>query len=259
MFKKLAFGGVGLLFLVSPLVSSAQTTSTVQAQIDALLKQIAQLQAQVATLRGQSTTPATGTSSCLDLNNALVIGSTDATTNGEVSKLQRFLAASGMYPDARITGYYGTLTAQAVMQWQKAHGMDFVTLTSGVGPMTRAKMKCGTVASKAVQKISWNIEKANPNITDDNDYRKFEQAISVDATFSDSTTQRYNLGTAYGCTGSTIQSIENGKTVLGKIHCYYALTDAGFVAYTYNGKFIVERNEQSAKDGSVNTTTLLSL
>jgi hypothetical protein len=51
MFKKLAFGGVGLLFLVSPLVSSAQTTSTVQAQIDALLKQIAQLQAQVATLR----------------------------------------------------------------------------------------------------------------------------------------------------------------------------------------------------------------
>lgn len=147
MFKKLAFGGVGLLFLVSPLVSSAQTTSAVQAQIDALLKQITQLQAQVATLRVQSTTPTTGTSSCLDLNNALVIGSTDATTNGEVSKLQSFLIAAGMYPEARMTGYYGTLTAQAVMRWQKAHGMDFVTLTSGVGPMTRGKMACANASA----------------------------------------------------------------------------------------------------------------
>ncbi len=113
--------------------------------------------------------------------------------------------------------------------------------------------------SQTVQKINWSIEKANPNITDDSDYRKSEQAISVDATFSDNTTKRYNLGTAYGCTGSTVQSAENGKIVLGKINCYFSLTGVGFVAYTQNGKFVVERNDESAKDGSIKTTVLLQI
>ena len=155
MYKKLASGSIGLLLLASPLLVSGQTTVSVQAQIDALLKQITQLQAQITALRGQSTTPTASTSRCLDLKNALIDGSTDATTNGEVSKLQRFLGAyrlsvmdpgehSGIPPEELqpVTGYYGTKTAASVMQWQKAHGMDFVTTRSGVGPMTRAKMKC---------------------------------------------------------------------------------------------------------------------
>ena len=169
MFQKLASGSIGLLLLVVPAASfalvtcedniagctAAQTTVSVQAQIDALLKQITQLQAQITALRGQSTTSTASTSLCLDLKNALIIGSTDATTNGEVSKLQRFLGTytlsvmdpgehSGIPPEELqpVTGYYGTKTAARVMQWQKAHGMDFVTLKSGVGPMTRTKMKC---------------------------------------------------------------------------------------------------------------------
>lgn len=82
---------------------------------------------------------------CIYLTQSLIVGSTDATTNGEVSKLQQFLVVAGVYPEARITGYYGILTAQAVVRWQKAHGMDFVTTASGVGPMTRAKLReqCG--------------------------------------------------------------------------------------------------------------------
>ncbi len=123
-------------------IYNATSTTSAQAQIDALLQQIAQLQTQLAALRGQSTTSSGSSSQCLNLANALVIGSTDATTNGEVSKLQQFLIAAGVYPEARTTGYYGLLTAQAVVRWQKAHGMDFVTTRSGVGPMTRAKMTC---------------------------------------------------------------------------------------------------------------------
>ncbi len=154
MFKKLAFGTAGLLLLVSPLVSSAQTIS-VQALIDALLQQIAQLQTQIDALRGQSTTPSVSSSQCLNLANALVIGSTDATTNGEVSKLQQFLIAAGVYPEARTTGYYGLLTAQAVVRWQKAHGMDFVTTRSGVGPMTRQKLACSAgYSSPSITSIS---------------------------------------------------------------------------------------------------------
>lgn len=149
MSKKLAFGALGLLLLATPLASSAQVSSSVQAQIDALLQQITQLQAQIAALRAQSSAPASDSSRCLDLSNALVIGSTDAATNGEVSKLQRFLVAAGVYTEARITGYYGSLTAQAVVRWQKAHGMDFVTTSSGVGPMTRDKLRvqCGVTAN----------------------------------------------------------------------------------------------------------------
>ncbi len=256
MFKKLAFGTAGLLLLVSPLVSSAQTIS-VQTQIDALLQQIAQLQTQLAGLLGQPTTPSVSSSQCLNLANALVIGSTDVTTNGEVSKLQHFLIAAGVYPEARTTGYYGLLTAQAVVRWQKAHGMDFVTTSSGVGPMTRGKMKCGSSTTSAVQKINWNIEMANPNITNPDDNKKYEQAISVDVTFADNSTKRYSMGTAYGCTGSTVQSTENGKTVLGRINCYYALSGVRFVAYTQNGRFVVERGDESARDGSVKTTVLL--
>ncbi len=71
----------------------------------------------------------------------LYIGRSDAQTNGEVTQLQMWLKNTGYFPDAQGTGYYGEKTAAAVMKWQKAHGMDFVTSKSGVGKQTRAKMK----------------------------------------------------------------------------------------------------------------------
>lgn len=219
---------------------------------------IAKLTVQITELQKHSSTNTVSTQ-CLDLNNSLILGSTDKTTNGEVSKLQQFLFTAGVYPEAQITGYYGNLTAQAVVRWQKAHGMDFVTATSGVGPMTRAKMKCGNTASSSVQKINWNIEKANPKITADSDYKKTEQKISIDVTLKDNNTKRYDLGTAYGCTSTTAPSTQDGKSILGKVDCYYALSSVIFLAYSQNGKFIVERGEVSAKDGSVQMTSLLQL
>ncbi len=214
--------------------------------------------------------------SCLDLDTNLVLGKSDKETNGEVSRLQRFLGAYKsnkmykLYPDNQIgasaedfqpvSGYYGAKTAANVVEWQKDHGMDFVTPASGVGAMTRGKMKCGAVTKgQAIQRINWNIALANPTITDENDFQKYAQAISIDVTFADNITKRYKLGNAYGCTGSTVQSTENGKSVFGKVSCYYALTGVGFTAYSQNGKFIVERGDESAKDGSVKKTILLEL
>lgn len=139
--KLILSSGAGILFFVFPLFVSAQASVSVQAQIDALLNQISKLQTQITALRAQSFDSVGDSSRCVDLEHSLVIGSTNATTNGEVSKLQQFLVAAGVYPEARITGYYGLLTAQAVVRWQKAHGMDFVTTASGVGPMTRAKLR----------------------------------------------------------------------------------------------------------------------
>jgi peptidoglycan hydrolase-like protein with peptidoglycan-binding domain len=125
---------------------SNQTFLTTQDRISALQQAITMLTTQISTLQASGGTN-TSSATCVDLNNALVIGSTDATTNGEITKLQRFLLAAGAYPEAQITGYYGNLTAQAVVRWQKAHGMDFVTTASGVGPMTRGKMKCVSTTS----------------------------------------------------------------------------------------------------------------
>ena len=109
--------------------------------------QIKTLQDLIAKLRGEASAPTQSGGyglNCLMLTHDLWIGKSDAETNGEVSKLQQFLIKEGVYPESVVSGYYGNLTAQAVVRWQKARGMDFVTTKSGVGPMTRERMKvCG--------------------------------------------------------------------------------------------------------------------
>src|SRR3989338_9220738 len=52
-----------------------------------------------------------------------------------------------------------------------------------------------------VMKVTWSIEKANPTITSEDDYRINEQKIVANVTTLDGTTRGYDLGTAYGCTG----------------------------------------------------------
>jgi hypothetical protein len=83
---------------------------------------------------------------CVDLKHNMVIGSTDAKTNGEVSTLQAFLDRAGVYGDASITGVYGLQTAQAVLRWQQQLGIPNVTEKTGVGPFTRQKIKESTCA-----------------------------------------------------------------------------------------------------------------
>lgn len=143
------------------------------------------------------------------------------------------------------------------MKWQKAHGMDFVTLTSGVGKQTRAKMqeKCG-VNSDATRKISWIIEKTNPSITDDNDYRKYEQTISVDVT-KGGVTKRYSVGKAYGCKDTNTRTLADGTPVLGHVSCYYALSGVTFTAYDRSGKIVIERSEDDASGRTGGTKTIV--
>jgi len=58
--------------------------------------------------------------------------------NDEVKNLQIYLALDpSLYPEARITGYYGKLTETAVIKFQKKYGIDPIGI---VGPITRAKL-----------------------------------------------------------------------------------------------------------------------
>ena len=128
--------------------SSSTGGTDVASKIASLLAQIKTLQDLIAQLTGGTSSATQLTSSvqrghaCINLRNDLWIGKGDNDTEGEVTLLQQFLVSEDVYPERIISGYYGNLTAQAVVRWQKAHDMGFVTTKSGVGPMTRAKMKC---------------------------------------------------------------------------------------------------------------------
>jgi peptidoglycan hydrolase-like protein with peptidoglycan-binding domain len=59
-------------------------------------------------------------------------------TSSNVTNLQTFLASSpSIYPQGKVTGYFGPLTKSAVMNFQNAYGIDQV---GRVGPQTLAKI-----------------------------------------------------------------------------------------------------------------------
>ena|SRR3989344_1697470 len=111
----------------------------------------------------------------------------------------------------------------------------------------------------AVDKISWSIEKADAAITSEDDYHFYEQKIAADVTFKDGTTKRYDLGTAYGCTGDTKNEISDHKRFFGRVDCYFALTGTKFAAFNQKNGFRIERYDESAEDGSIKTSVLVEI
>lgn len=110
-----------------------------------------------------------------------------------------------------------------------------------------------------VEKIHWNIEKANSAITSEDDYHFYEQKIAVAVTFKDGTTKEYELGTAYGCTGETKNEISDRKRFFGRVDCYFALTGTKFAAFNQDEGFRIERYDESAQDGSIKTSVLVEI
>lgn len=59
-------------------------------------------------------------------------------TGDDVTQLQAYLAADkSLYPEGKVTGYYGSLTVTAVKRFQAKYG---ITQLGRVGPMTLAKL-----------------------------------------------------------------------------------------------------------------------
>jgi PKD repeat protein len=155
---------IGLLavaFFALPLTSSAATAAELQAQIQALLQQVAALQAQLGTSGTVSTpvqttgtgqtsavTVTTNSPTCPQIGRILYIGA----TGDDVMRLQQFLARDpSVYPEGQVTGYYGSLTEAAVGRWQAKYNIisSGTAATTGygqVGPRTAAAMslQCST-------------------------------------------------------------------------------------------------------------------
>ncbi len=90
---------------------------------------------------------------CPLLTQLLSLGSTDAATGGQVSRLQRYLATvPTIYPEAMVTGYFGPLTEAAIRRFQAqqgiiSYGTPSTTGYGLVGPRTRALLAlCGSTA-----------------------------------------------------------------------------------------------------------------
>lgn len=107
------------------MTANAQTAD-IQAQIQALLAQIAQLQAQMGSSSGS-----TMSASCT-FTRSLTVGM----RGDDVTCLQNALISGGYLAAGLNTGYFGGLTKAAVVKWQKAAG---VSPASGYfGPLSRS-------------------------------------------------------------------------------------------------------------------------
>ncbi|TSC61411.1 MAG: peptidase M15A [Parcubacteria group bacterium Athens0416_74] len=138
------FRALALLVVLTsfPAVSSAATAAELAAQAEVLLQQIAALQAQLAAQTGGTASPSSvvASSNCPLIGRVLKLGS----SGDDVTRLQRFLAVDpSIYPEAMITGYYGSLTEAAVKRWQTKYNIvssgDAESTGFGVtGPRTAA-------------------------------------------------------------------------------------------------------------------------
>jgi peptidoglycan hydrolase-like protein with peptidoglycan-binding domain len=121
------FAAVALALVALAPKAQAATAEELQAQINALL-------AQIASLQGGSSV------GCYAFTRDLTVGATGA----DVTALQNYLAAKGYFSVA-ATGYFGPITQASVSAWQSANGV--MPAAGYFGPISRAKYNamCGGV------------------------------------------------------------------------------------------------------------------
>ncbi len=114
-----------------------------------------------STLYASFSYAATGTGAqCPHLTQTLQLGSRDASTGGEVTKLQRYLAEYYNLDSATyVTGYFGELTRQNVRRFQCEQlsicsGTESSTGYGVVGAQTRAKIAANCTAPKTTDDTS---------------------------------------------------------------------------------------------------------
>lgn len=140
-----------------PVAASAQSLDEIRAQLASVRSSLERIESQIVSIEGVvagvSTTTTSKLSSffknrpttCLDLRLALRFGMSDASANGEVSKLQKFLSESGLYGGG-ITGFFGPQTQAAVEAFQAQYGVVATGTPSStgfgaLGPQTRAAIR----------------------------------------------------------------------------------------------------------------------
>ena len=135
MLKKLAFGSVGLLLLVSPVFAVALSLAPLSDDF------------------GTGTTEASSIY-CPQLSSTFQRRATDASTGGQVTELQKFLVS--YYDDApenMIIGTYGPTTFRFTTRFQREQGFPTDAQKGIIGSMTRTAIAkvCGGGVSTPTQ------------------------------------------------------------------------------------------------------------
>lgn len=218
--------GAALVFGTMVPMAGAVTIAELQAQINALMAQLASL---------QGTTVTTGTSITSDLT----IGSAGA----QVSALQQSLVSQGhlVMPAGVAMGYFGSLTKAAVMKWQAANG---VSATGYFGPISRAKYNTsapetttttgtvvGSITTPGVEgtiTVTKNPNPASGTKLYEADGKRSVLGIKIEAKTSDMKVERVKLDLDH-VTGTTLADqnfynkiatkvyVMDGSTVLGSM------------------------------------------
>ncbi|HUY05243.1 MAG TPA: peptidoglycan-binding domain-containing protein [Candidatus Paceibacterota bacterium] len=119
--------------------ADATTIANVQAALEGMpVSTVTSSSTASTTVPTDTTNQPVSANACAALSQNLSVGSTDGSSEGEVSRLQAFLSKDkSIYPEGLVTGYYGDATRAAVAKWQESHGISTVGI---VGPQTRGEI-----------------------------------------------------------------------------------------------------------------------
>ena len=167
--QKFAASLLGFLLIIStalPAVASAQTSLEANLTlIQNLTNQIKALQEQIKALQAQQVQIQTTANQAII---EIIQGLREGSEGDQVTLLQTLLAAdAALYPEGRITGYFGPLTRRALQRFQQRHGLETVGF---VGPRTREALnrfirEQFKIAERLEDDIAEEVENAIEDIT----------------------------------------------------------------------------------------------
>jgi len=149
-----SFVGFGLIATtVLPGFASAQTSSENLKLFQDLINQIHALQEQIKALQQQQVQLQVSADQAIV---EIIQGLREGSEGDQVTLLQTLLAAdAALYPEGRITGYFGPLTRRALQRFQARAGLETVGF---IGPRTRAELnKLIREQFKIVEKVEDDI------------------------------------------------------------------------------------------------------
>jgi peptidoglycan hydrolase-like protein with peptidoglycan-binding domain len=147
--------GVGLVTSsILPSFASAQSLSSGLSKLQELMAQVQQLQAQIRALQQQQVDLQVSANAAIL---EIIQGLKEGNEGDQVTLLQTLLAAdAAIYPEGKVTGFFGPLTRRALQRFQAKHGLEQVGF---VGPRTRAELnKLLREHFKEVQKLEDEVD-----------------------------------------------------------------------------------------------------
>lgn len=189
------------LFSVAPIAQAATLSAT---QIDAITNLLQSFGADPATIanvqavlgNAATSTPAVLPPTTGSVNGCGVVSSNlqFGSTGGEVSQLQTFLSKDkSVYPEGSVTGYFGSMTEDAVRRWQSTHNIVSTGTPSTTG--------FGVVGPRTLKEIDHEME-----MECENGGSNGSENANASSTSSESHSSSDNTGSSHSSGGHTASS-----------------------------------------------------